>query len=205
MSEEYELMVKIILIGDSGVGKTNIMSKYLKDKFMEFSKSTIGVEFSTKIFNHEGHKIKAQIWDTAGQEKFRAMGPTYYKGSKGAFIIYDITKRQSFLSVENWINDLREIGDPDLIIIIIGNKSDLEEARAVAKEEGETKAQSFQCAFLETSALSGNNIDIAFKTMVTQIFDKYRKNSVDEEHFGTNKNVKDLNSGKVNNKKKGCC
>ena len=105
--EDYEMMAKVILIGDSSVGKTNIMSKYLKDQFMEFSKSTIGVEFSSKTFNVQGHKIKAQIWDTAGQEKYRSMTSTYYKGSKGAFVIYDITRKETFESVDNWINDLK--------------------------------------------------------------------------------------------------
>ena len=205
MSEEYELMIKIILIGDSGVGKSNIMSKYLKNLFMEFSKSTIGVEFNSKTFNYQGHKIKAQIWDTAGQEKFRSMASTYYKGSKGAFIIYDITKRQSFESSEKWINDLKAKADPNLITIIIGNKNDLEEEREVTKDEGEEKAKSFECAFLETSALSGDNIDIAFETMVGQVFEKYISDTANEEILDSGKKGKDLNTGNADGKKKKCC
>ena len=94
---------------------------------MEFSKSTIGVEFNSKTFNHEGHKIKTQIWDTAGQEKYKSMISTYYKGCKGDFIVYDITKKETFESIENWIRDLKSKGDPDVIMIIVGNKNDLEE------------------------------------------------------------------------------
>ena len=205
MEEEYELMIKVILVGDSSVGKTNIMSKYLKDQFMEFSKSTIGVEFNSKTFNHEGHKIKAQIWDTAGQEKYKSMASTYYRGCKGAFIVYDITKKSTFESVDNWINDLKSKGDPNLIMIIIGNKNDLEEERQVTKEEGEEKAKSFGCAFLETSALSGDNIEMAFELMVSSVFEKYKKDSNNEEQFGSAIDGKDLNAGKSNNNKKGCC
>ena len=205
MEEEYELMIKVILVGDSGVGKTNIMSKYLKGQFMEFSKSTIGVEFNSKTFNDEGHKIKTQIWDTAGQEKYKSMISTYYKGCKGAFIVYDITKKETFESIENWIRDLKSKGDPDVIMIIVGNKNDLEEERNVTKEEGEEKAKNFQCAYLETSALSGDNIDRAFELMVSQVFENYKKDSNNEEAFGSAINGQDLNGGISNNNKKGCC
>ena len=160
--EEYEMMVKVILIGDSGVGKTNIMSKFLKNQFMEESKATIGVEFGSKLFNHEGHKIKAQIWDTAGQEKYKAITGAYYKGSKGALVVYDITQKKTFENIEKWINDLKAAGDPKITIILIGNKNDLDDKRQVSKDQGEEKARSFGCAFLETSAYSGDNIDKAF-------------------------------------------
>ena len=160
--EEYEMMVKVILIGDSGVGKTNIMSKFLKNQFMEESKATIGVEFGSKLFNHEGHKIKAQIWDTAGQEKYKAITGAYYKGSKGALVVYDITQKKTFENIEKWVNDLKAAGDPKITIILIGNKNDLDDKRQVSKDQGEEKARSFGCAFLETSAYSGDNIDKAF-------------------------------------------
>ena len=206
MSEEYEMMVKIVLIGDSTVGKTNIMSKYLKGQFMESSKATIGVEFHSKIFNHEGHKINAQMWDTAGQEKYRSISASYFKGSKGAFIVYDITKKDTFDSIEKWLNELKLNGDPGIVTFIIGNKNDLEEFRQVSKEEGEEKAKSFQCGFLETSALSGDNIDLAFELMIGQIYDKYSKSSNNEEII-ISSNGQDLNLEKVDNKKKkkGCC
>ena len=206
MSEEYEMMVKIVLIGDSTVGKTNIMSKYLKGQFMESSKATIGVEFHSKIFNHEGHKINAQMWDTAGQEKYRSISASYFKGSKGAFIVYDITKKDTFDSIEKWLNELKLNGDPGIVTFIIGNKNDLEEFRQVSKEEGEEKAKSFQCGFLETSALSGDNIDLAFELMIGQIYDKYSKSSNNEEML-ISSNGQDLNLEKAENKKKkkGCC
>ena len=114
--ENYEMMFKVVLVGDSSVGKTNIMSKYLKNEFHEDSKATVGVEFGSKQFSVEGHQIKAQIsveghqikaqiWDTAGQERYKAITSAYYKGAKGAFVVYDITRKQSFDSVDRWIND----------------------------------------------------------------------------------------------------
>ena len=202
---EYEMMVKIILIGDAGVGKTNIMSKYLKNQFMENSKSTVGVEFGSKVFNHEGHKIKAQIWDTAGQEKYKSLISAYFKGSKGAFIVYDITKKDTFASVEKWVNELKLNSDPKAAVIIIGNKNDLEDKREVSKEQGEEKSKSFGCAFLETSALSGDNIDKAFSLMIKEIFEKYNTDSSGDGELGNVKKGEDLKPEKVNDKKKKSC
>ena len=200
--EEYEMMVKVILIGDSGVGKTNIMSKFLKNQFMEESKATIGVEFGSKLFNHEGHKIKAQIWDTAGQEKYKAITGAYYKGSKGALVVYDITQKKTFENIEKWVNDLKAAGDPKITIILIGNKNDLDDKRQVSKDQGEEKARSFGCAFLETSAYSGDNIDKAFNLMVKEIYEKFSNDSTGEDELapGSNGNGKDVNLDKVNDK-----
>ena len=208
--EEYEMMVKVILIGDSGVGKTNIMSKFLKNQFMEESKATIGVEFGSKLFNHEGHKIKAQIWDTAGQEKYKAITGAYYKGSKGALVVYDITQKKTFENIEKWVNDLKAAGDPKITIILIGNKNDLDDKRQVSKDQGEEKARSFGCAFLETSAYSGDNIDKAFNLMVKEIYEKFSNDSTGEVELapGSNGNGKDVELDKVNDKnikKKSCC
>ena len=205
-AEEYEMMIKVILIGDSGVGKTNIMSKYLKNQFMENSKATVGVEFGSKLFNHQGHKIKAQIWDTAGQEKYKAITGAYYKGSKGAFIVYDITRKDTFASIERWVNDLKATSDPKLTIILIGNKNDLDDKREVSKEQGEEKAKSFDCAFLETSAYSGDNIDKAFELMVKEIYEKFSNDSPGEGESESVQKGEDLKLEKTTDKKKkGCC
>ena len=166
--ENYEMMFKVVLVGDSFVGKTNIMSKYLKNEFHEDSKATVGVEFGSKQFKVEGHSIKAQIWDTAGQERYKAITSAYYKGAKGAFIVYDITRKQSFESVEKWVNDVQSVADKKITILLIGNKSDLEDQRQVTKEQGEEKANKLQIAFLETSAFSGENLDKAFEMMMKE-------------------------------------
>ena len=204
--EDYEMMVKVILIGDSAVGKTNILSKYLKGIFQENSKATVGVEFGSKIFKIDNHNIKAQIWDTAGQEKYKAITGAYYKGSKGAFVVYDITRKDTFESADRWINDLKLTADPKINIILIGNKCDLEDKREVLKEQGEEKAKSFGCAFLETSAMKGDNIDKGFEMMVSEIFKKYGGETLDDDEFGTVERGEDINiDNKNTNKKKGCC
>ena len=204
--EDYEMMIKIILIGDSAVGKTNIMNKYLKGTFNENTKATVGVEFGSKLFNIENHKIKAQIWDTAGQEKYKAITGAYYKGSKGAFVVYDITRKETFESTDKWINDLKVTADPKINIILIGNKCDLEDKREVLKEQGEEKAKSFGCAFLETSALSGDNIDKGFEMMVSEIFKIFGEETFDDDEFGTVERGEDINLDNTKKvEKKGCC
>ena len=204
--EEYEMMVKVIIIGDSSVGKTNIMSKYLKNEFLEDSKATVGVEFGSKLFKIDGHNIKAQIWDTAGEEKYKAITGAYYKGSKGAFVVYDITRKETFDSVDRWINDLKSTGDSKMTIILIGNKCDLEDTREISKEKGEEKAKSFGCAFLETSALSGDNIEKGFEMMISEIFKKFGNETMGEEELVTVERGEELKiDKKENKKKKGCC
>ena len=207
-ADEYDMMIKVVLIGDSGVGKTNIMSKFLKNQFMENSKATVGVEFGSKLFIHQDHKIKAQIWDTAGQEKYKAITGAYYKGSKGALVIYDITRKETFANLEKWVNDLKTAGDPKITIIIIGNKCDLADKRQISKEEGEEKAKSFGCAFLETSAFNGENIDKAFDIMVKEIYQKFSSDTGGDDQLDSNAKAEDIKLDKdkadVKNKKK-CC
>ena len=137
--EDYDMIFKIVIVGDSSVGKTNIMNKYLKNEFKEDSRATVGVEFGSKLFIIDKHKIKAQIWDTAGEERYRAITNAYYKGAKGAFIVYDITRKDSFDSVDKWISDIISACGKNLTIILIGNKNDLEDQRQISKEMGEER------------------------------------------------------------------
>ena len=203
----YEMMFKVVLVGDSFVGKTNIMSKYLKNEFYEDSKTTVGVEFGSKEFTIEGHKIKAQIWDTAGQERYKAITSAYYKGAKGAFVVYDITRKASFESIERWVNDLTSAADKNITIIMIGNKSDLEDQRQISKEQGEDKSAKLEIAFLETSALSGENLDKAFELMINEIYKKCHEEMMAENDLEIIDGGKDinLNKNKENTEKKKCC
>ena len=168
--ENYEVMFKVVLIGDMKVGKTNIVSRYIKNEFNKDSMSTIGVEFGSKELVIEGHNVKVQIWDTAGQEKYKSITNAYYKGAKGAFVVYDITNKNSFDNADNWLNNLRASVDKKCSIILIGNKSDLEDKREVSIEQGEEKAKNSEIAFMETSALSGDNIDKAFEMMINEAY-----------------------------------
>ena len=209
MEDEYEMMFKIVLVGDASVGKTNIMSKYLKNEFHEDSKATVGVEFGSKQFTVEGHQIKAQIWDTAGQERYKAITSAYYKGAKGAFVVYDITRKQSFESVDRWINDLKATADKKLSIIIIGNKCDLEDQRQVTKEQGEEKAKNAEVAFMETSALSGENLEKAFEKMMNEVFKKCHEEMMsdgDVDIVGGSEDISlDKTKPKNSDEKKKCC
>ena len=206
--ENYEMMFKVVLVGDSFVGKTNIMSKYLKNEFHEDSKATVGVEFGSKQFKIEGHTIKAQIWDTAGQERYKAITSAYYKGAKGAFVVYDITRKGSFESIEKWVNDLTSTADKKLTIVVIGNKCDLEDQRQITKEQGEEKANKLEVAFLETSAFSGENLDKAFEMMVNEIYKKCHEEMLAEGDVDIIEGGQDINLARKNDNseaKKKCC
>ena len=205
--DNYEMMFKVVLVGDSFVGKTNIMSKYLKNEFHEDSKATVGVEFGSKQFNIEGHSIKAQIWDTAGQERYKAITSAYYKGAKGAFVVYDITRKGSFESVEKWVSDLTAAADKKLTVVVIGNKCDLEDQRQVTKEEGEQKAGKLEVAFLETSALSGENLDKAFEMMMNEIYKKCHEEMLAEGDVDIIEGGQEINltNKNQNTENKKCC
>ena len=206
--DNYDMILKLVLIGDSFVGKTNIMSKYLKNEFHEDSKATVGVEFGSKKFEIEGVSIKAQIWDTAGQERYKSITNAYYKGSKGAFIVYDITRKETFDSVDKWISDLKQSGDKKITILLIGNKNDLDNQRQISKEQGEEKAKSFGVAFLETSAFNGYNLDKAFDLMIKEVYDKCHAELDEDDGFQSFGNGEDISLAKSNNnttKKKECC
>jgi small GTP-binding protein len=205
-TESYEFMFKVVLVGDMSVGKTNIIAKYLKNDFSEDYKTTIGVEFHSKIAKVEGHVVKAQIWDTCGQERFKSITDSYYKGAKGAFVVYDITRKNTFESVDSWISALRSAADKNLNIILIGNKSDLEDQRQVETEQGEEKAQNNEAAFMETSAYSGDNIDKAFDNMITDVYNKCKSEMLAnvEIDIGKSKDI-NLNQNKEDKKGKKCC
>ena len=204
--ENYEMMFKVVLVGDSFVGKTNIMSKYLKNEFHEDSKATVGVEFGSKKFKIEGHTIKAQICDTAGQERYKAITIAYYKWAKVAFVVYDITRKGSFESIEKWVNDLTSTADKKLTIVVIGNKCDLEDQRQITKEQGEEKANKLEVAFLETSAFSGENLDKAFEMMINEIYKKCHEEMLAEGDVDIIEGGQDINLAKKNdNTPKKCC
>ena len=132
-----ELMFKIVLIGDSGVGKSQLLLRYTKDQFKTKSQSTIGMEFATQqVKIKEGTNVRAQIWDTAGQERYRAITNAYYRQAIGVLLVYDISRRSSFDSLERWLTEVREHADPKIQIILVGNKSDLSNNRQISVSEG---------------------------------------------------------------------
>ncbi|KAK4280704.1 hypothetical protein QN277_012290 [Acacia crassicarpa] len=169
--EECDYLFKAVLIGDSGVGKSNLLSRFANDEFRLDSKPTIGVEFAYRNIKVADKLIKAQIWDTAGQERFRAITSSYYRGALGALLVYDITRRETYESLRKWLRELREFGNDDMVVILVGNKSDLSDSRQVEEEEGKKLAEAEGLCFMETSALQNLNVEEAFLQMITKIHD----------------------------------
>ena len=206
----YDMIFKIVLIGDTSVGKTNILSKYLSNEFDPDSKATVGVEFGTRDFKIENNTVKVQIWDTAGQERYRSITNAYYKGAKGSLLVYDITNPKTFENVDKWLSDLKTNAEEKISVVLVGNKTDLESERKISLEQGKEKAELFKLAFIETSALNGNNIEKAFNELISdvyknhhELFEKQAKveiteKAIDLEHTEENKENPE-------NKKKFCC
>ncbi|RLN60924.1 hypothetical protein BBP00_00005723, partial [Phytophthora kernoviae] len=183
--DEYDYLFKIVLIGDSGVGKSNLLSRFTRNEFNLESKSTIGVEFATKSIVAEGKTIKAQIWDTAGQERYRAITSAYYRGAVGALLVYDITKHGTFENVERWLKELRDHADANTVIMLVGNKSDLRHLRAVSTEEAMAFAEKNNLAFIETSALEATGVDTAFQRILTEIYKLMSRKTIQAEENAT--------------------
>ncbi|XP_053321278.1 ras-related protein Rab-19 [Spea bombifrons] len=168
--DPFDFLFKIILIGDSNVGKTSVVHRFQSGVFSDKHQNTIGVDFTVRSLNIEGKKVKVQVWDTAGQERFRTITQSYYRSAHGAIIAYDITRRQTFESVPHWIHEVERFGAANLMVMLIGNKSDLLEERQILFEEACTLAENRGLlAVLETSAKEARNIDEVFLLMAKEL------------------------------------
>ena len=206
--EHYDVIYKVVLVGDSGVGKTNILLRSLNKEFNQNTKATVGVEFGSINITIDNKIVKGQIWDTAGQERYRAITSAYYRGAHGALIVYDVTQRDTFDSIDKWISDLRSNTDERLVITIIGNKIDLVDKRQVTTEEGQAKAKEKEVAFIETSAFSNTNVFKAFEEILNKIYIAYKpvendlKNMIDnDEDYSKSISI----DGVTRVEKKSCC
>ncbi|KAJ0601220.1 putative small GTP-binding protein [Helianthus annuus] len=224
--DDYDYLFKLVLIGDSGVGKSNLLSRFAKNEFNLESKSTIGVEFATRSIRVDDKIVKAQIWDTAGQERFgvllfvsfwdlnllryRAITSAYYRGAVGALLVYDTSRHVTFENVERWLKELRDHTDSNIVIMLVGNKADLRHLRAVPTEEAKTFAEKENTYFMETSALEALNVETAFTEVLTQIYHVVSRKALDAAN-----DPSDLPKGQTINvgskddvsavKKVGCC
>ncbi|CAL1379724.1 unnamed protein product [Linum trigynum] len=183
-NQKIDYVFKIVLIGDSAVGKSQLLARFSRDEFNVDSKATIGVEFQTKTLVIDHKTVKAQVWDTAGQERYRAVTSAYYRGALGALLVYDITKRESFDHMARWLSELREHAGDSIVVMLIGNKSDLGSLRAVSTEDAKEFAQSQNVFFMETSALEATNVEPAFVSVLTEIYRIVSKKNLlpNEEH-----------------------
>ena len=198
-----DYLLKVILTGDSGVGKTNILSQFVRNQFNPDSMTTIGVEFATKTVHvSTGKTVKAQIWDTAGQERYRAITSAYYKGAKGAILMYDITSTNSFTSLNKWIKEIRDNTESNIPILLVGNKIDLKDRRSISIEEGKNFAEREQLLFMETSALEAINVQEAFTQLLSFILDKYEAGELQRPQEDRKKVS---NGAPVQASKKYCC
>ncbi|CAK8695573.1 unnamed protein product [Clavelina lepadiformis] len=206
-----EHVCKVVMIGDSGVGKTCVIRRFIDNEFSYNFVATIGIDFKIRMMNVNGKYVKVQIWDTAGQERFRSITTAYYRGAKGVIIMYDITNQKSFENVTKWIVNFSRWAEDDVERLLIGNKCDKEDMRLVERIEGEQLAKQSEMMFSETSAKDDVNVDHAFMQLLTKIIDKETKaNKIKNEGINKTKTedkaiVLDRKTSNGEAEKRKCC
>ena len=203
-NNEVELVIKILIIGDSRVGKTSLLLKYVEKLFPEEHISTIGVEYKEKNIIKDDFNIKLQIWDTAGQERFRSITKNIYKNTNCVLFVYDITNMESFKNVKHWIKDTENI-DKDIKGIIIGNKTDLEKERVISKKDLDEIGNKYKMAVLETSAKNGKNVNECFELLVDELFKDKSKEEIKEMYIRKTKSDLSITTKSSKVQKQGCC
>ena len=178
----FNFLLKYIIIGDSAVGKSNILLRYIHDRFSEEFHSTIGVEFGAKNLQIDDKIYRIQIWDTAGQETFRSITRAYYKNSVCACVVYDISNRTTFDNIKSWVEDCKRLSPKTVLMVLVGNKIDLEERREVSYNEGSIFAQKNGMLFFECSAKTGNNVEQIFMESTREIYKRIKEGFYDLEN-----------------------
>ena len=196
---EYDYLFKLLIIGDSGVGKSSILMQYIDSVYADNYISTIGVDFKIKTIELDGKQIKLQVWDTAGQERFRTIISSYYRGAHGVILVYDITDLNSFTNLEYWLNEITTHSNTNISKLIIGNKCDSQN-RNVTKEEGKLFAEKNNIDFIETSAKTAENLNEAFKKLTQNLL----LNSSETKLVSNHKNIIPSNTNTINVNRK-CC
>ena len=202
--KEPQITVKLLLLGDSTVGKTSILVKYINDKFDEGAIATVGVDYMDKIINYKNLKIKLQIWDTSGEEKFRAITRNFYRNADGIFIVFDLTKKPTFDHVKIWISEAHDHNDT-IKLVLIGNKLDLKNEIEVSNELASSYAKRNNLKYFETSAKEGTNINVAFDTIVDLLFAGKTEKDIISEFSQNNSSLSVNTDGENKKKKKSCC
>mmetsp|Transcript_24374 Transcript_24374/g.26642 ORF Transcript_24374/g.26642 Transcript_24374/m.26642 type:complete len:205 (+) Transcript_24374:253-867(+) len=197
----FDMQIKLLMIGDSGVGKTCLLLRYANDSFSPTFITTIGIDFKIKNIQLDGKRIKLQIWDTAGQERFRTITTSYFRGAQGILLVYDVTDRNSFTSIRNWVAQIQMHADVNVNKILIGNKSDCQDQRVISYEEGQGLAKEYNINFFETSAKQDLNVEKAFITIATDV----KNRLIADGGSAGNGGQKLTNAGTGKKEGKGCC
>eukprot|EP00596_Hydrurales_sp_CCMP1899_P007630 CAMPEP_0119033564 /NCGR_PEP_ID=MMETSP1177-20130426/603_1 /TAXON_ID=2985 /ORGANISM="Ochromonas sp, Strain CCMP1899" /LENGTH=200 /DNA_ID=CAMNT_0006990397 /DNA_START=141 /DNA_END=743 /DNA_ORIENTATION=- len=200
MQAEYDYLFKLLLIGDSGVGKSCLLLRFADDTYTESYISTIGVDFKIRTIDLDAKTIKLQIWDTAGQERFRTITSSYYRGAHGIIVVYDTTDLESFNNVKQWLHEIDRYASENVNKLLVGNKSDLTSKRAVSFDQAKEFADSLGIEFIETSAKNSTNVEKAFMMMASQIKSRYKSQPTGAAGAGVN-----LQGQAVGAKSGGCC
>ena len=203
-SEDYEFIFKVLLLGNSNVGKSSLFLRFVDDIWNDTFVPTIGVDFKIKTFDIDEKKIKMQIWDTAGQERFKNIIASYYRGAHGILLLYDVTDKDSFKNLNNWLIEIEKNANKNVLKILIGNKTDLEDKRVISYNQGKEFADNYGLKFIETSAKKNLNVNEAFETLGRELMKASSEKKITKQPPNkkiTVAQVQDLN----NEKKKGCC
>ncbi|SHO77817.1 Rab family GTPase [Malassezia sympodialis ATCC 42132] len=204
----YDLLVKLLLIGDSGVGKSCLLLRFCDDAWTPSFITTIGIDFKIRTIEVDGKRIKLQIWDTAGQERFRTITTAYYRGSMGILLVFDVTDEKSFQNIRNWYQDVQQHASEGACKILVGNKCDWEDKRAVTKEQGQQLAEELGMQYIETSAKANTNVDEAFFKLAQQVKDHLVDQGITSNVQGA-PGSQTIGAGSglggANDKKGGCC
>ena len=193
--DDFDIKLKIMVLGESMVGKTSLITRYTNDKFGGRYLCTVGIDFQKKKIEKNGKRVLLQIWDTAGQERFRNVTKNYFQASQGFVLAYDINNKESFEKVQYWVEEIKSNAEEKIKCILIGTKCDLDK-REVSEEEGQNLGQKYGYKFLETSAKENININETFETLVSEIMDNFKENGRQSLTLSTNK---------LGKKKKKCC
>jgi len=203
LNQDYDYLFKLLLIGNSAVGKSSLLLRFSDNIFNESFLPTIGVDFKIRTFDLNGRTVKLQIWDTAGQERFKTITSSYYKGAHGIILVYDITDKQSFRDIDNWLTEVEKHAHENVNKLLVGNKCDLEQNRQVSYEEGKAYADQLGIKFLETSAKNSVNVESAFFAMANEIKARVQP---DNQTGKKDSPSKKLGGGEdIGKKSSGCC
>ena len=202
--QEAQIVLKLLLLGDSSVGKTSILLKYISNKFDESSISTVGVDYMDKIIDYNKFKIKLQIWDTSGEEKFRTITKNFYRNADGLLVVFDLTKKESYDHIKSWLDEAKENNDK-LKTILIGNKLDLKDERIVAIDVAKQFAEKNNLKYIETSAKDGTNINESFQAIIDLLFDGKSSEEILHEFTKQDSSLSVVDDSMEVKKKKACC